>query len=46
MAVPKKIIIGLTGKIACGKGVTKKYILSKYGERAADYRFSTILRDI
>ena len=46
MAVPKKIIIGLTGKIACGKGVTKKYILSKYGERAADYRFSTILRDV
>ena len=46
MAVPKKIIIGLTGKIACGKGVTKKYILSKYGDRAADYRFSTILRDI
>jgi len=46
MKIPKKIIIGLTGKIACGKGVTKQYILSKYGDRAADYRFSTILRDI
>ncbi|MEI7452431.1 MAG: hypothetical protein WCK37_04505 [Candidatus Falkowbacteria bacterium] len=46
MAVPKKIIIGLTGKIACGKGITKKYIMSKYGDRAADYRFSTILRDV
>jgi dephospho-CoA kinase len=42
--MPQKIIIGLTGQIACGKGVIKKYLIEKYG--ASDYRFSTILRDI
>ena len=40
----QKIIIGLTGQIACGKGAIKKYLMEKYG--ASDYRFSTILRDI
>jgi dephospho-CoA kinase len=40
----KKIIIGLTGQIACGKGVIKKFLIEKYD--ASDYRFSTILRDV
>ncbi len=40
----KKIIIGLTGQIACGKGVVKKFLIENY--HANDYRFSTILRDI
>jgi len=40
----KKIIIGLTGKIACGKGTIKNYLMEKY--EADDYRFSTILRDV
>ncbi len=40
----KKIIIGLTGQIACGKGVIKKFLIEKY--KASDYRFSTILRDV
>jgi len=39
-----KIIIGLTGPIASGKGTVKKYIAEKYSAR--DCRFSTILRDI
>jgi len=39
-----KIVIGLAGEIACGKGAAKKYLMEKYG--ASDYRFSTILRDI
>jgi dephospho-CoA kinase len=39
-----KIVIGLTGQIACGKGVIKKYLMENYG--ASDYRFSTILRDL
>ncbi len=39
-----KIVIGLTGQIACGKGVIKKYLMESYG--ASDYRFSTILRDL
>lgn len=39
-----KIIIGLTGLIACGKGETKKYLIEKYA--AKDCRFSTILRDV
>ena len=39
-----KIIIGLTGPIASGKGTAKKYIVEKY--LAKDCRFSTILRDI
>lgn len=40
----KKIIIGLTGQIACGKGVIKKFLIENY--EASDYRFSTILRDV
>ncbi|PKM91669.1 hypothetical protein CVU82_00460 [Candidatus Falkowbacteria bacterium HGW-Falkowbacteria-1] len=40
----KKIIIGLVGQIACGKGVMKKYLIKK--NYASDYRFSTILRDV
>lgn len=40
----KKIIIGLTGQIACGKGVIKKFLIDEY--KASDYRFSTILRDV
>jgi len=40
----KKIIIGLTGQIACGKGVIKKFLIEHY--KASDYRFSTILRDV
>ncbi len=39
-----KIIIGLTGPIASGKGTIKKYIEEKYGGK--DCRFSTALRDI
>ena len=39
-----KIIIGLTGPIASGKGTAKKYIVEKYA--AKDCRFSSILRDI
>ena len=40
----KKIIIGLTGQIACGKGVIKNFLIENY--QASDFRFSTILRDI
>ena len=39
-----KKILGLTGLIASGKEVAKKYIEEKYG--ASSYRFSTMLRDI
>lgn len=39
-----KIIIGLVGPIASGKGVTKKYLETKYG--AKHCKFSTPLRDI
>lgn len=40
----KKIIIALTGQIASGKDVTKKYIIEKYG--AQSVKFSQILRDV
>lgn len=40
----KKIILGLTGQIACGKGVIKNFLIEKY--QASDYRFSTVLRDV
>ena len=40
----KKIVIGLTGQIACGKGVIKNFLIEHY--QASDYRFSTILRDV
>jgi dephospho-CoA kinase len=39
-----KIILGLTGLIASGKDVSKKYLGKKYG--ASSHRFSTMLRDI
>jgi dephospho-CoA kinase len=40
----KKIIIGLTGEIASGKGTAAKYLVEHH--KAVTYRFSTILRDI
>ncbi len=40
----KKIIIGLVGEIACGKGVVVDYLVKKY--HASSYRYSRILRDI
>lgn len=42
--MPKKIIIGLAGEIASGKGTAAKYLLEHHG--AVTYRFSSILRDI
>lgn len=39
-----KLILGLTGPIASGKGTIKKYLVEKYG--AKECRFSTPLRDI
>ncbi len=39
-----KIIIGLIGEIASGKGTVSKYLLTEY--RATEYRFSDILKDI
>lgn len=42
--VEKKIIIGLVGKIAAGKGTVAKYLEENYG--ANTYRFSTMLRDV
>lgn len=39
-----KIIFGLSGEIACGKGTAAKYLAEKYGSNF--YRFSSILRDI
>lgn len=40
----KKIIVGLVGKLACGKGTVVKYLVKKYG--ASSYRYSRILRNI
>ena len=39
-----KIIIGLVGQIASGKGTATKYLEEKYG--AGTHRFSTMLRDV
>lgn len=39
-----KIIVGVAGEIACGKGTVAKYIVEKYGAEA--HRFSTMLRDV
>lgn len=39
-----KIILGLTGPIAAGKEVVKKYLIEKY--QAKDCKFSTPLRDV
>ncbi|MFA6551325.1 MAG: AAA family ATPase [Patescibacteria group bacterium] len=41
---PKKIIIGIVGEISSGKGMATGYLMEKY--QAANYRFSTALRDI
>lgn len=40
----KKLIIGLAGEIASGKGTAAKYLVEHHG--AITYRFSTILRDV
>lgn len=40
----KKIILGLTGEIASGKGTAAKYIEIKY--QGSSHRFSTPLRDV
>jgi dephospho-CoA kinase len=40
----EKIIIGVAGEIACGKGTVAKHIVEKYG--AESHRFSTMLRDV
>jgi dephospho-CoA kinase len=42
--MPNKIILGLCGEIASGKGTAVKYLEKKYG--ATSHRFSTSLRDI
>ncbi len=42
--VDKKIIIGLVGEIASGKGLIVQYLKEKY--KATSYRFSEPLRDI
>ncbi len=39
-----KIIIGLAGEIASGKGTVAKYVVEKYNGGA--HRFSTMLRDV
>ena len=39
-----KIIIGLAGEMACGKGTAARHIEEKY--KASSYRFSTMLRDV
>lgn len=39
-----KIILGLAGEMACGKGTVTTYIAKKYN--AKTWRFSTILRDV
>jgi dephospho-CoA kinase len=39
-----KIILGLSGEIASGKGTVAKYICDKYD--GASHRFSTMLRDV
>lgn len=39
-----KIILGIAGEIASGKGTTAKYICEKYN--GSSHRFSTMLRDV
>ncbi len=39
-----KIILGLAGEIASGKGTTAKYVCEKHG--GSTHRFSTMLRDV
>lgn len=40
----KKIIIGLVGEMACGKGFASRYMEEKY--HASIYKYSSLLRDI
>ena len=40
----KKIILGIAGEMASGKGTSAKYLVEKYG--ASSYRFSTAIRDV
>jgi dephospho-CoA kinase len=40
----QKIILGLAGEIASGKGTVAKYVIKKYGGNS--HRFSTALRDV
>ncbi len=44
MKAKKKLVIGLCGEIASGKGATVNYLVKKYG--ATSYLYSKILRDI
>lgn len=39
-----KIILGITGEMACGKGTIAEYVVKKYDGSA--HRFSTMLRDV
>lgn len=39
-----KIILGITGEIACGKGTITSHLAKEYG--AGTHRFSTMLRDV
>lgn len=40
----QKIILGLSGEIASGKGTAAKYVCESYG--GSSHRFSTMLRDV
>lgn len=40
----EKIILGITGEIAAGKGTVAKYLIEKH--QATTHRFSTALRDV
>ncbi|MGW8184666.1 MAG: AAA family ATPase [Candidatus Moraniibacteriota bacterium] len=40
----EKIILGIAGEIAAGKGTVAKYLVDNYG--ASTHRFSTALRDV
>lgn len=40
----KKIILGLVGEMATGKGTAARYIVEKYNGKA--FKFSTLLRDV
>ncbi|HBI16625.1 MAG: hypothetical protein UR60_C0001G0024 [Candidatus Moranbacteria bacterium GW2011_GWF2_34_56] len=40
----QKIILGIAGEIASGKGTAAKYLIDRYG--ASTHRFSTSLRDV
>lgn len=39
-----KLIIGITGEIACGKGTITKHLVEEHG--AFSHRFSSMLRDV